>query len=506
MQVTSTLRFRGALNVSNLIIDATSDIYIFGNQSSVLLGLNRTTFNNLFVNGVSRVSITSKTALVLNKLVAVSQSKTTLNLVQSWSNITVTSVSSKGMLSITGGQFRPITSNITNLYLSGNGAYCNIYLQDSIVDEIACLNTPKSCDIHIMGKVLLRGQIYNENILAQVMLDSSASQLIIDSAQIISNVTVTAGSLSAPSSMFDMVYAFGGVFSGNNNNIKYMLIQDGGVVNDTYSLFDNVDINGGQLISYNTTFNKNGVFHPTSQTTVLGSVIHTNGFIKFDSMVTDSINSLIVKSNYTTYSAATLIYTDALEANGMAPFRVDGPVTFLNSILIVKFQSTSPVYKDPFNLISIGGQITYQPSSAQVTWNQDTTNIDKYTVSRTNNQIVLTFDHTCTKYLNCYGHGMCVYGICQCEDYYQSAANCSVMGCLKNCSNVGLCITPGTQICQCPNGYVGAYNIMSNIQHRVNMYTSQWMYLDWKPMSIRWRSNNTEAIIIPLNHPIPKCS
>ncbi|EFA81474.1 substrate adhesion molecule [Heterostelium album PN500] len=61
----------------------------------------------------------------------------------------------------------------------------------------------------------------------------------------------------------------------------------------------------------------------------------------------------------------------------------------------------------------------------------------------------------------CSGHGFCSNGFCVCDSDYMTVANCSIQGCMKNCSNHGTCnfnpSNPSASTCTCYAEYSGQY-------------------------------------------------
>ncbi|GAM21628.1 hypothetical protein SAMD00019534_048030 [Acytostelium subglobosum LB1] len=165
---------------------------------------------------------------------------------------------------------------------------------------------------------------------------------------------------------------------------------------------------------------------------------------------------LNINGQYTADLGAIIVYNDPSPGT-TALMNVSGDISLTNSQININFVKTLPVANQQFNLINGFGKFDYKNVATNGSWSMDNTNVDTYKVARMADNIVLTFNQTCAKYQYCYGHGTCnTNGACQCDDYYQVVANCSIQGCYHNCNNNGFCVEPGTNICQCNNGFVGS--------------------------------------------------
>ncbi|GAM21627.1 hypothetical protein SAMD00019534_048020 [Acytostelium subglobosum LB1] len=114
---------------------------------------------------------------------------------------------------------------------------------------------------------------------------------------------------------------------------------------------------------------------------------------------------LIINGQYISNLGAIIVYNDPLPGT-TALMNVSGDISLTNSEININFVKTLPVANQQFNLIKGFGNFDYENVATNGSWSMDNTNVDTYKVVRMADNIVLTFYQTCTKYQNCYGHGM----------------------------------------------------------------------------------------------------
>ncbi|GAM17380.1 hypothetical protein SAMD00019534_005550 [Acytostelium subglobosum LB1] len=261
----------------------------------------------------------------------------------------------------------------------------------------------------------------------------------------LSNVTITNWDGTTTGSNDWAIYFYGQTVLGFNfrlaggANSKIVMDQDA-----------TVQLSGGiswEKYKLNIT---NGAFFASGAR--LGEVTQTGGDIIFK----DPSTKLYLAGPYSAPSGkASITFIDALLPGTNAPIEVDDDITVTFAKVNVQFIKTSPVFNQPYRLMSGFTKIDYKTIVPNVWWNGGS--LDNYVskIDRVDNSFVLNFYEKCIK---CNGRGYCLHNdTCVCDQYYQVVDNCSIKGCYQNCSARGVCAKPGTDQCQCDLGFVGQY-------------------------------------------------